>query len=207
MSVLGLSHWFASAKIYFSSFAATEASRSASVEQSASASVGRPDASQNSCANKCCRRRIKPNAPRALFLEGRPMCSKTCWAQSFEERLQREWTRSFEGASKYAHRVPFGVLLLEQGVITAEQRDAALEAQRVVGSGRIGDWLRQECGVTEQQIARALGMQWNCPVFDLSQHRSVPSGIPLDVLQEYRVLPLRPSGRGVLYLAYQACNS
>jgi hypothetical protein len=130
------------------------------------------------------------------------MCSKTCWAQSFEERLQREWTRSFDGASKYAHRVPFGVLLLEQGVITAEQRDAALEAQRVVGSGRIGDWLRQEFGVTEQQIARALGMQWNCPVFDLSQHRSVPSGIPVDVLQEYRVLPLRPSGRGVLYLAY-----
>jgi hypothetical protein len=201
--VLDLSHWIASAKIYFSSFAAPGTLRGrTNMEQPAIAAPGRPEESQDACANKCCPRRVKPNTSRALFLEGRPVCSKTCWALLFEEKLQREWTRSFNEASKYAHRVPFGALLVEQGVITAEQCDAAVEAQRVVGSGRIGDWLRQECGVTEQQITRALGMQWNCPVFDLRQHCSVPSGIPVEVLQEYRVLPLRARGRGVLYLAY-----
>ena len=63
--------------------------------------------------------------------------------------------------------MPLGLVLLAQGWITHPQLQAALEAQKASGQGRIGDWLQQSCGLPEERVTRGLGVQWSCPVLAL----------------------------------------
>ena len=77
----------------------------------------------------------------------------------------------------HRHRVPLGLVLLAQGWITHPQLQAALEAQKQTGQGRIGDWLVQSCGLAEERVTRGLGVQWSCPV--LAMNGFSPSAMAL----------------------------
>ena len=62
-------------------------------------------------------------------------------------------------------------LMLSQGWITQEQLRRALDAQKAAGGkARIGKWLMRQCNLSEEQVTRALSMQWGCPVLSLPGH-------------------------------------
>jgi hypothetical protein len=105
----------------------------------------------------------------------------------------------------HRHRVPLGLLMLAQGWITHPQLRQALEAQRLNGTGRIGEWLIAECGLESEQITRGLSMQWNCPVlgtegFSAEAMALVMPGI---FIERFGLLPLRVAGKRILYLAFE----
>jgi hypothetical protein len=106
---------------------------------------------------------------------------------------------------RHRHRIPLGLVLLAQGWITHPQLQAALQAQKASGRGRIGDWLTQGCGLEEERVARGLSLQWNCPV--LSNDNFSPSAMalvmPKRLVAEFGMVPLRVAGSSMLYLAFE----
>lgn len=94
--------------------------------------------------------------------------------------------------------------MLAQGWITHPQLQAALAAQRASGRGRIGEWLAQGCGVSEEQITRGLGIQWNCPVLGTGGFSPAAMALvmPKRFVAEFGLVPLRVAGSSLMYLAF-----
>ncbi len=129
------------------------------------------------CANPHCRSgRLRLWRRRtAPVFEGGWCCSSGCTAVQVEAALRREldaWGGCREGLR---HRVPLGLAMLEQGWITQTQLRLALEAQRSAGGGRLGQWLVRQRSANEDQVTRAVGLQWSCPVLGTELHR-LPKG-------------------------------
>ena len=163
----------------------------------------------NTCMNVDCktswlrlwRRR---NVPR---FEGQWACSAECMRVLIEQAVERELG---DGAplepQKHKHRIPLGLLMLSLGWITQEQLRRALDAQREAGGkARIGKWLMQQCNLSEEQVTRALSMQWGCPVLSLSGHQpeTVSTLIPRVLLDTYGMVPLRNGSSRLAYLAFE----
>ena len=104
-------------------------------------------------------------------------------------RLRVAIAREMDGrgtARRHRHRVPLGLLMMHQGWISSSQLRSALEAQRIAGTGRLGQWLVRQKAVTEEMVAKALGLQWSCPVLNLELQSSaiVPTAMqPLALMQ------------------------
>lgn len=162
------------------------------------------------CANRYC-----PNNGRrwpgllrkgeGILLQGLWHCSLDCFEKTLLEKLVQGQPPTTRPRRK-VHRIPLGLLLLSNGVISDEKLKAALKAQRESGKGRVGDWLRQFGVVTEQQITAALGTQWSCPVFPLENRREFlecASLVPLPILEPSRMVTVHylPSSR-LLYVAF-----
>lgn len=163
----------------------------------------------NTCMNVDCktswlrlwRRR---NVPR---FEGQWACSADCMRLLIQEAVERELG---DGAplepQKHKHRIPLGLLMLSQGWITQDQLRRALDSQREAGGkGRIGKWLMRQCQLSEEQVTRALSMQWGCPVLSLSGHQpeTVSTLIPRLLLDTYGMVPLRNGSSRLAYLAFE----
>lgn len=180
-------------------------SRSMRSSRSKSKAMGYSMRGGRGCENPSCSAPRKPlSAPPRRCFEGKWMCSDACWTAVLRQRIDRELAASFEpgGIITHAHRVPLGLVLLSMGVITEAQLQSALEQQRQAKQGRIGDWLRKETDLGEKEITRALGMQWNCPIFDLAAYRPQAGEVPRELVEIYRFLPLPARNRGLLYLAF-----
>ena len=78
------------------------------------------------------------------------------------------WMRAGARGRSHRHRIPLGLAMLEQGWITQEQLRAALRAQT---RGRAqASWAAGWCASAarrEEQVTRALGLQWGCPVLGM----------------------------------------
>ena len=103
------------------------------------------------------------------------------------------------------HRVPLGLLMVSRGLLSQEQLQSALNAQRAAGHGKIGEWLEKLGYSTEEQVTAALGFQWACPV--LVPRSSAPSActsmLPLRLLESCRLLPVHyVAARRVLYIGF-----
>jgi hypothetical protein len=163
----------------------------------------------NTCMNIDCktswlrlwRRR---NVPR---FEGQWACSPECMRVLIEESVERELgDGSPLEPQKHKHRIPLGLLMLSQGWITQDQLRTALDAQRAAGGKtRIGDWLMRQCDLSEEQVTRALSMQWGCPVLSLSGHQpeTVSTLVPRILLDTYGMVPLRNHSSRLAYLAFE----
>ena len=163
----------------------------------------------NTCMNAYCkttwlrlwRRR---NVPR---FEGQWACSPECMQVLVEQAVERELGDGTPlEPKKHKHRIPLGLLLLSQGCITQEQLRKALDSQREAGGkARIGAWLMRQANLSEEQITRALSMQWGCPVLALTDHRPETAStlIPRILLDTYGMVPLRQGSRRVAYLAFE----
>jgi hypothetical protein len=94
--------------------------------------------------------------------------------------------------------------MLAQGWITQSQLQKALTAQREKGSGRIGEWLKSECGLEPEQIMRGVSMQWGCPVLTIEgfSPESMALVMPKVFVEKLGVLPLRTAGSRILYLGF-----
>jgi hypothetical protein len=132
-------------------------------------------------------------------------CSSRCIAASIEMALRREAEGKRIDSTPHRHRVPLGLVMLEQGWITAEQLRQALNAQRSAGQGRLGKWLVRGQGVSEQLVTRALGLQWSCPVLPLEHHDPGTMAVILPRLfvEAFGALPLRVAAGQILYIGFE----
>jgi hypothetical protein len=163
----------------------------------------------NTCMNADCntswlrlwRRR---NVPR---FEGQWACSADCMRVLIENAVERELGDGTPLEPKqHKHRIPIGLLMLSQGWITQEQLRRALDAQREAGGkARIGKWLMQQCNLSEEQVTRALSMQWGCPVLSFSGQapETMSTLIPRLLLDTYGMVPLRNGSGRLAYLAFE----
>jgi hypothetical protein len=138
--------------------------------------------------------------------EGQWACSPECMRELIDRAVQREMGDDVRlKPQPHHHRLPLGLVLLSQGWITLEQLRTALHSQRTVGKGRIGAWLIEQCGLTEERVTRALCMQWGCPMFSLAGHQpsTVATLVPRLLLDTYGILPLRVAPSRIAYLAFE----
>jgi hypothetical protein len=119
--------------------------------------------------------------------------------------VRRELNGRGIGPDKHRHRIPLGLVMLEQGWITSSQLRQALDAQRAAGAGRLGQWLVRQQGVREQLVTRALGLQWSCPVLPLELHDgdALTSLVPRFFVDAFGALPLRVAAGKLLYLGFE----
>lgn len=137
--------------------------------------------------------------------EGAWSCSASCLQSRLATAIKRE-TGEGRGVSRYyQHRVPLGLLLLQQGAITQQELQQVLEAQRIAGKGRLGEWLRAILHLDEITVARCIARQWNCSIFsvdDLQPQRMV-SVAPRQLLIHANAVPLRMTEEGRMQLAFR----
>jgi hypothetical protein len=160
------------------------------------------------CSNASCTggwTRPWRNRRRPIF-EGQWACGGRCVLAMVRAAIKRELGDGGVAASvaPHRHRVPLGLLMLAQGWITHPQLQKALAAQRESGTGRIGDWLRSECGVEAEQIVRGLSMQWGCPVLTTEgfSPEAMALVMPKIFVERFGLLPLRVAGSRILYLGF-----
>jgi hypothetical protein len=110
------------------------------------------------------------------------------------------------GDESHRHRIPLGLAMLEQGWITGAQLRGALEAQKIAGGGRLGQWLVRQQGVSEQLVTRALGLQWSCPVLGMELHdaEGLTALLPRLFVDAFGALPLRVAAGKILYLGFES---
>jgi hypothetical protein len=159
------------------------------------------------CANPGCRSgwlQLFRKRSTPVF-EGGWTCSPECTEARIQDALQSELEDRAPAHEAHHHRIPLGLLMLEQGWITRHQMQRALEAQKAAGAGRLGDWLIQQQSADETTVTRALGIQWSCPV--LSPESSIPSALagvmPRLFLDAFGALPLRVAAGRLLYLGFE----
>jgi hypothetical protein len=137
-------------------------------------------------------------------LEGGWLCSSACTRARVEDLLRRERAEAHPPAT-HRHRIPIGLVLLEQGWITHQQLKDALEAQRAGAGMRLGEWLMANRGLDEARLTQALGLQWSCPVFSLDKHAAAfpVTTVPRILAESFGFVPLRLTASGILYLAFE----
>lgn len=159
------------------------------------------------CANPRCRSgwlHLLRSRSTPVF-EGGWNCSAECTRERVEAALRREMEGHGIEVERHRHRIPLGLVMLEQGWITPGQLRQAVQAQRQAGAGRLGHWLMRQQGVSERLVTRALGLQWSCPVLALEFHdaEALTSFVPRIFVDGFGVLPLRLGGGRVLYLGFE----
>jgi hypothetical protein len=142
---------------------------------------------------------------RAPVFEGGWCCSPRCMAAQVEAALSRELDTRSSGPEARPHRIPLGLVLLEQGWVARDQLRAALDAQKAAGAGRLGAWLVRRQAVGEDLLTRALALQWSCPVLGLEFHRpeAMTALLPRLFVDAFGALPLRVAAGRILYLAFE----
>ncbi len=143
---------------------------------------------------------------RRPIFEGQWGCGGRCVLTMVQAAVHRELGDAGGSAisSSHRHRVPLGLMMLAQGWITQAQLQKALTAQRERGSGRIGEWLKSECGLESEQVMRGVSMQWGCPVLTTEgfSPELMALVMPKMFVEKLGVLPLRVAGSRILYLGF-----
>ena len=139
------------------------------------------------------------------IFEGGWNCSASCTAARVELAVRRELEGRRSESLIHRHRVPLGLVMLENGWITSEQLRQALDAQKAAGQGRLGMWLMRQHGIPEQRVTRALSAQWNCPVLALDYHdpETMAPVLPRLFVEAFGALPLRVAAGQILYLGFE----
>ena len=159
------------------------------------------------CANPRCKAgwlKVWRSRTRPVF-EGGWCCSPECTQVQVAWALRREIEMLGRCEESHSHRIPLGLLMLEQGWITASQLREALSAQRAAGTGRVGEWLSRRCGVSEHLVTRALALQWRCPVLPMDGHdpEATSAFLPRLFVDAFGALPLRSAVGRLLYVGFE----
>lgn len=143
---------------------------------------------------------------RAPVFEGRWVCSARCMGERVAAAVRRELDMG-EAGGGHRHRLPLGLLLVDQGRMTAEQLREALQRRAASGeenASRLGEWLVGSGMLSESVLTRALSAQWNCPVLSPAGCRAEPVAAVLPRLFSlaFDAVPLRVAAGRLLYLAF-----
>ena len=143
----------------------------------------------------------------APVFEGGWNCSAACTGARVAAAVRRELDGRGRAPESHRHRIPLGLMMLEQGWITSAQLRKGLEAQKQAGGGRLGHWLVRQQGVSEQLVTRALGLQWSCPVLPMEFHdaEALTVLLPRLFVDAFGALPLRVAAGKLLYLGFEDC--
>lgn len=139
-------------------------------------------------------------------IEGQWCCSRRCAEEIVHATMMRlSQGRQVASPTDHRHRIPLGLVLLEQGAVTYFQLRQALDAQKEAGHGRIGEWLDELCGVSGADVARALARQWNRPVLSAAgfNARQMALVLPAPLRNALRMVPVRVAGGKYLYVAFE----
>ncbi|HEY2466646.1 MAG TPA: hypothetical protein VGI45_02240 [Terracidiphilus sp.] len=119
--------------------------------------------------------------------------------------LERELNGLNRVHEEHRHRIPLGLVMLEQGWITGAQLRKALDSQKQAGKGRLGEWLILQHAADELTVTRALGLQWSCPVLfpDSSVGVGIAAVMPRLFIDAFGALPLRVVASKLLYLGFE----
>lgn len=141
----------------------------------------------------------------APVFEGGWTCSADCTVDRIGAAVRRELEGRGTGTAAYRHRMPLGLVMMEQGWITAQQLKQALDAQRAAGGGRLGDVLVRQRAATEQLVTRALSLQWSCPVLPVESHdpQALSGLLPRLFVDAFGALPLRVAAGQLAYLGFE----
>jgi hypothetical protein len=189
-------------------FGENHSDRSNAAEPTARAS---PGSLFSHCANpRCTMGWIRLwRSRRVPGFEGRWACSFECMGELVASAVRRETDFGRSLAAPRPHRLPMGLMLVEQGRITPGQLRTALEGrqQAIEQTGetiRLGEWLMRSGVLSEPALARALSAQWNCPIFSLESYRpeEVAAVMPRFFSEVFGALPVRVSGGKLLYMAF-----
>jgi hypothetical protein len=159
------------------------------------------------CANPRCNsgwlHLLRPRS--APVFEGGWSCSPACTQALVALAIRRELEGRGAGIEEHRHRIPLGLVMLEQGWITAGQLRQALGAQRAAGGGRLGHWLVRQQGISESLVTRALGLQWSCPVLGVEFHdaQALAPLVPRLFVDAFGALPLRVAAGRLLYMGFE----
>lgn len=96
--------------------------------------------------------------------------------------------------------MPLGQMLIENGLITEEQLDSALEYQQKIG-GRIGVILVKMRSIEEPVLIQFLAEHEHLPMVDLSTEviqEEVASLLPLELIERLEALPIRKEAGRVI---------
>jgi|GEM_PF-391523 len=137
--------------------------------------------------------------------EGGWNCSANCTSARVRAAVRREMDARGSAQENHRHRIPLGLVMLEQGWITPVQLRKAVESQRAAGAGRLGHWLVRQQGVSEPLVTRALGLQWSCPVLPLEFHdaEALTALVPRLFVDAFGALPLRVAAGKLLYVGFE----
>jgi len=123
--------------------------------------------------------------------------------------VRREAGGAAPGPTAWSHRIPIGLLLVEQGRITEAQLRAALGAgqrrSEITGERmRLGEWLIASGLLTEPALTEGLSAQWNCPAYSLADYRpeETASLMPRLLAELSGAVPVRVGAGRLLYLAF-----
>lgn len=143
---------------------------------------------------------------RTPIFEGRWACSGECTGELVRAAVEREMSGRSSGIQP--HRVPIGLLLVEQGRISPRQLRNALDQQRRTEERTgerilLGRWLVENGIVDEGDLTRILSAQWNCPVFSIAGCRpeEIVSALPRFLAETMGTVPVRMVRGRLLYLA------
>jgi hypothetical protein len=141
----------------------------------------------------------------APVFEGGWSCSANCTRACIAAAVRREMEGRAGAPENHRHRIPLGLVMLEQGWITSGQLRQALDAQKVAGGGRLGNWLVRHQGISEQLVTRALGLQWSCPVLPVEYQdaESLAALVPRLFVDAFGALPLRVAAGKLVYLGFE----
>lgn len=141
---------------------------------------------------------------RRPIFEGRWACSSKCVQMLVQTAVRREAAENAAPSEQYRHRFPMGLIMLRQGWITHAELQRALHAQQQAGSGRIGNWLISECGLNEEHVNRALGLQWQCPVLTTEgfDPLRMALSVPRVLIEQSGIVPLKVVGNRMLYVGF-----
>ncbi len=168
----------------------------------------RPDLFET-CANIGCRSgwmHLWRGRSAPVFEEGWT-CSPQCTEVRLRTALLREMDSRKRSHGAHRHRIPLGLVMLEQGWITKEQLRRALDAQKATGRMRLGYWLVKQRATSEEMVTRALSLQWSCPVlpFEYRQESTLAALMPRLFIDAFGALPLRVAAGKVAYLGFEEC--
>jgi hypothetical protein len=160
-----------------------------------------------SCANPDCRSGwIHPWRRRSVpvFEEGWT-CSPDCTFSLLRAAVSRECSGNGIRSENHRHRIPLGLLMLEQGWISRTELQRALAAQRASGAGRLGQWLIRNHATNEETVTRSLALQWSCPVLhaDPQEAEALNALMPRLFIDAFGALPLRLAAGKLLYIGFE----
>jgi hypothetical protein len=135
--------------------------------------------------------------------EGGWACSSACMEQMIARSVRTEVESWETTRTERALRMPLGLILLSRGWISHPELQNALAAQRRAQQGRIGEWLRDLCGISEETIAKALAIPWSCGVLPegCAGLELAPELMPDFLECRYDLLPVRQGSDRAVFLA------
>jgi Type II secretion system (T2SS), protein E, N-terminal domain len=146
------------------------------------------------CANPNCARKslLQTFAHRhhGMNVDGHWYCGPDCFEHAIKGKIGELMTSQGKPAKARSSRVPIGLLLLQRGVLTADQLRVALERHRL-SEMNFGDVVQELGFATPEQVTAAVAAQWSCPVFPLGDRRlELGVRIPRQFLELYGMLPV-----------------